>query len=961
MDHALVMDTDDMPGRGGYGVVGLSPGVTPAERLFVAENFGISDYLHDPKNDRQLFSVFRVPGGRRALVRRFGNGTRRNGTQNRVFVHTLFLDDAVDDAVHGLPWLLADASFRLPGGKLHSLTRDRGPLLSDPEFPPLEWNEEAELTAPPVQRFAGRMKRVEGWLAQAGLGNVTAVDAVAAILAGLRTAPRVVLPQGTLYEQLTLLAWSMLPLGDRETLAWTQHDSGNTVVPFAVANATQPATVDLARGATGDARWIVSMNTESVESWREFHDKTARCHLTVRGGDIGAWRKWRAALLGVVEKVNAVDVEIESKLTALARSASVDPKVQEPWVDGVEVLQLLWTNIRRAIAAGEPAETAVRRWGSRLHDTGLDRVIFRVPPAAAWLDATANEIGAPLLVEFFLFGTHDEAGGVATRAAIARWLLAARRSRRVTVGGDVLARLAGSVMSDESGVVEPLLDWLLDDPNGLASLEARVRQLPGYGNFVLLATVIALRKQHPQTAAYVHNALLPQVEKSEETRGRVNDVIADAVAGMLRDEPQAFVRFASRLGERTAARLTAFVVTWLEQDRARTLPLAREIVGLASENRYPAVAATATLAMALAEIAEAADVWFRVLLRTAKKLDAGSDPAAVSQFVAEVSAIRSVSSRGTSVVEPLIDHLNAGAEAQARVGRCVRALILMTRPVWTPRLASAVAGVLAYTSRTAEWDGVVAALAEEYGGGASPVLRRFWERVDSSEIPNVSEAVIDATTVIDGRERDQLLELWLTRIRRVPAGARCERFLDALAQAAGGVSRGMRIPLAWRELELRIATEETLNELDEDLWARDRQRYESDMSEALKLWSGREGDGALARATSLLHLLASPHVLPSVKFVCEGTLADLLAALTPPEWTALMRVPPETLFARPMAALLLARQLGASGAEEAALVFESACRRQRRTDASDCLLLGRHDRKPWRRFQRALGMGSPKR
>ncbi|MFP5247162.1 MAG: hypothetical protein ACLGH0_10750, partial [Thermoanaerobaculia bacterium] len=324
IEHVLVMDTDDLPGRGGYGVVGISPGVTPAERAFAADNFGISDYLHDPQNDRLFFSVLRVPGGRRALVRRFANGLRRNGTQNRLFVHTLFLDDATYAAVHGLPWLLDEA-----------LTTDRDALLRDPAFPALRWTEDA---APPVQRFQSRMKQVERWLAQAGLGNVTATDAIAAVIAGFQAGRRVILPQGRLYEQLTLLAWSMLPMRDREQFAWTQHDAQNLAVPFELANAVLPATIDVARGATDTARWIVAMNTTSEESWHEFHEKAIRCELTARGEDLAGWRKWRAALAGVQEKLDTN--ELAGRLAALAKAA--DPRKREPWVDGFEVLQMLW-------------------------------------------------------------------------------------------------------------------------------------------------------------------------------------------------------------------------------------------------------------------------------------------------------------------------------------------------------------------------------------------------------------------------------------------------------------------------------------------------------------------------------------------------------------------------------------------------------------------------------------------
>jgi hypothetical protein len=952
LEHVLVMDTDDMPGRGGYGVVGYSPGVTQAERLFVSENFGISDYLHDRENDRLFFSVFRVPGGRRAFVRRFANGTRRNGTQSRIFVHTLFLEDETDDALHGLPWLLADAKFRLAGqSDVHPLTRDRGVLLSDPDFRALEWSEE-ESAEPPVRRLNNRMRQVERWLAEAGLSATSAADAVAAVIAAFQSGRKAVLPQSILFEQLTLLAWSMLPMHDRESHAWTQHDSQNTVIPFSIANAVSGATVDVTAGATPVARWIVEMNTTSAETWRELHEKTMRCDLSARGGAIAGWQKWRAALLGVVEKVNAVDPEIERELGKLARTANLD--AQEPWVDGVEVLQLLWGNVRRATNAGQPAQKVVERWASLLHRSELDRVIFRVPPPVHWLDATAKEIGAGPLVDFFIRGTHDEPAAVPTRAAVGRWLLDGPRKRGEQVDSGALARLAVSFMGDESGLIEPLLDWLLEDAAGLTVLQ-NVRQLPGYGNQLLQATLRALRRQHPETAAYVRNVLLPQLEKSAETRARVTDGIADAVALMLRGEPEAFLRFAAGLGDRTAARLTGLVAAWLRDEPERTLPLACAIVSRASDPDAPIVDATVALTFAVARAGQPATVWFRALLRIARKVDEAPDRAAMNRFVAEVAAIRPVDGGGAAAVDPLVNFLNAAARSQTRIGRCVQTLIGMTRPAWTPLLANAVTGVLANTSRTAEWDGIVAALAEDDGSNASAVLRRFWERVDPTEVPNVSVATIEATRNMDGAERDLMLAFWATRLRRLPAGDRCEQFIDALVEAAGGLTRSLRIPLAWRKLELGTATERTLNQLDADLYARDSRGYDAEIVEALQLWTGR--GHASQRAATLLALLASPRVLPSVKFVCEGMIAELFAALSAEEWSAVVCLPEEILFARGTSAMLLARQLGASNAADAAQAFESACRMSRRFDVAAGLALGRRDRVPWRRLQRALGFG----
>src|SRR5438105_659489 len=240
IDHALVMDTDHLPGGGGYAVAAVSPGVEEPERVFVAENFGISDFLHDPKNERVYFSIFPVPGGRMAFVRRFAHGTRRNGVQSRLFVHTLFIGDELLSKLAYLPWLLYDRPLR-SGGREIFLNSDPEPLLAGSAFPHIEWDgnlskEEAfdvfvkDRYEPLTNRF-----RQDGELAAFDPARV-----IAAALDAIGRGQRVLLPQGSVYEQLSMVIWSMLPPADRMQFAWTQHESANTAISFAIANVPAP-------------------------------------------------------------------------------------------------------------------------------------------------------------------------------------------------------------------------------------------------------------------------------------------------------------------------------------------------------------------------------------------------------------------------------------------------------------------------------------------------------------------------------------------------------------------------------------------------------------------------------------------------------------------------------------------------------------------------------------------------
>ena len=287
IEHALVMDTDHLRGGGGYSVSAISPEVSEAERVFVAENFGISDFLHDPRNERVYFSVFRVQGSERlAFVRRFANGTRRNGVQSRLFVHTLFLGKTVLERLLYLPWLLIDRPLTMGGNEIF-LSTDPQPLQHG-SFTALEWDgaiddddafrQLAKYRYEPLER---RFKENEE-LAAFNLKTV-----VASALDAISRGQRVELPQGPTYEQLSMVIWSMLPPADRMDLAWTQHESGNTAVTFAIANVPSPNdAIDFVGRASEASQRLVIASTTSAEEWSAMQEQMALYGVSLRRGEV---------------------------------------------------------------------------------------------------------------------------------------------------------------------------------------------------------------------------------------------------------------------------------------------------------------------------------------------------------------------------------------------------------------------------------------------------------------------------------------------------------------------------------------------------------------------------------------------------------------------------------------------------------------------------------------------------
>jgi hypothetical protein len=423
IEHAVVMDTDDIPGRGGYALIGVSHGVRPEERAFVAQNFGISDYLNDPQRQsadeqRVFYSFFRIPGGRRAFVRRFAKGRRRNQTQNRLFVHTLLLDDALYERLHGLPWLLINASVRLEGASAWERLRDEIAWTEhDGWISHLEWDDGDGAADQVTDSLRKR-------LALAG------EEAVAGVITTLSKRQRVQLPQGRGNELLAMLAWSMLPWLDREEIAWTQHDTMNlTGVTFDLANVPRGA-ADL-DAAASFALDIVHKGA-SEETWLDFQARSR--NMTVRNpAVIARWLEWRKGVAALPS------IEAMRTLSAIAKGNE-----DAPWIDREEILDLVWKN---------PAQLA---------SSGLHRVILRAAPDRRWLDRAAAQTSADELVSNLLLAAGEDAVTAPARTALADWIAENALDKISTEQfADLVSRLPPDAREQW---IERVTQWLFAEP-----------------------------------------------------------------------------------------------------------------------------------------------------------------------------------------------------------------------------------------------------------------------------------------------------------------------------------------------------------------------------------------------------------------------------------------------------------------------------------------------------------------
>ncbi len=923
IEQAVVMDTDDIPGRGGYAVVGMSRGVEEAERVFVSQNFGISDYLHDPQNQRIFYSFFTVPGGRRALVRRFARGYRRNRTQNRLFVHTLFIGEELFDALDGLPWLLIQDVVQ----------DDLSGIVVDAPLPPIEANIDETIVAGISQRLAKRREVVDRQLG---------TYAVAEVLTKLGSRNRVPLPQGAAYEQLTMLAWSLLPRPDREALAWTQHDPQNIAgVTFNIANVAEGGE-SLRNQSDPLVRRLVDMNIESDRDRLAFDERAVDYRLSIRDVErIQSWLAWRDALAHLTENIRATDAEVLEYLKKLEKTAR--RRFDEPWINGVDVLQMLWDNIPAAIQRGEKPPRAVERWAGLLRQSGLHGVIFHHPPDARWLVRAKEDVGADLLVWFFLWATENEPLAAPVRDEIARWVL---RQNGEGVEAKTRAQLAVRLAVDGSRLGSDVLALLLTSDAGLTALRDVTPDTAEYALFTFNATRVAMQRRLAATPSFIVDVLVPALDVSPGLAARITPEIAKEMAAQLRAKPGGYVRLAAHFQPEVVAEVEQTIVEWLMSDPKGTAALASAILPGVLARKGSAGAAP--LAFAIARAGEPAAVWFGVLLERAAAIDTRNDARATQSFESEIERLPRKSLNLDGALDPLLRLLDVAQLRNLRIGDALRSLVLLLRPVWkedSARFVGLIGALLRQTRMVKGWAPIVEAIvADRLRGPVAELVVEYWTTIDPSEVPALGPNPMRMIATLDAESRQRLAAVWQTRMGQLPESEATTALIGTLFPEGG---RDVRILLRLREIERGDATHQTLNGLDKDLYESPDHRYPEAMREAI-IRHVRQHD-AVDRITGYLKLLEARDVSQTVKTIIElHVLEKSLRELKPARWDHLV---PESRRAcvRAVPAMSIGYQIGLDGSPNAQSAFENVCRANQRHDVLRALVKGkrRHTKFQW--------------
>ncbi len=931
IEHALVMDTDHLRGGGGYSVAAVSPEVTEAERVFVAENFGISDFLHDPRNDRVYFSVFRVPGGRTAFVRRFAKGTRRNGVQSRLFVHTLFLEEDLLDRLVYLPWLLIDRPLTMGGNEIF-LNTDPEPLLHGGSFTALEW--EGEIAASDAfeqlakNRYEPLLRRFRE---NEELAAFDPEKVVASALDRIGRGRRVELPQGPTYEHLSMLIWSMLPPADRMELAWTQHESANTAITFAIANVPAPdGAMDFTARPSAWSLRLVRASTKEAEEWSGMQAQMARYGVSLRLGDVERWLRWSDSRQELFANPKAPAEVLIPLLKNLADSVRDDRR--ERWVNELEVLGFLLSLVTRLRTEKETLDQAVERLAGLFNASGIANVVFRVVPPAELLDEHKAKIGAGPLVKFFLLGsegvkatedTQVRRAAAVTRNAVAAWLLEPGRADDVDV--TILGRFVVRLALDRSEYIKPLLQRIVARPHGLREL-AKVLppQNEKIGDIVVTAVMLGIQSSSPDTESFIRKLLLPQLEGNEALARRISASFANAIGTALRQSPADFATFAARMPAAVASSLVSSVEDWLVSDRGATLPLARAVLTAANRGELTGVAVE-ELAFLAAERGEATTLWLPAALDAAARLDESGDSIAVQEFVHRLSRLSQQPSRGNAdALRQVVSALRQRAAQGGRAGVCTRELVRFTRP-WsdTGSIADALLTAIAGGgAKASEWSDVVADLVQAPSSNAylasvaGRLLLTYWHHLGASEFGGVTPPLVDALTALDSDGREQMVSHWLPLLRTLPEGGSAERFIDTLTSIAPDhLGAEIEVARSWREIDHDAAGAETLARLDMALrvWGKPpEQPVRSAIAKIIE-----RIPGFADRAVWLVRASASSVTPPSTRRIIERHfLSRVLSRLDPHQWPACLSAAGDDVFVHGNVLLTVAWELAVSKADD---------------------------------------------
>ncbi|HEX6642394.1 MAG TPA: hypothetical protein VF215_14845, partial [Thermoanaerobaculia bacterium] len=292
---------------------------------------------------------------------------------------------------------------------------------------------------------------------------------------------------------------------------------------------------------------------------------------------------------------------------------------------------------------------------------------------------------------------------------------------------------------------------------------------------------------------------------------------------------------------------------------------------------------------ALAGAGEPAQVWLEAMLEIARTTDARYEASAKNDFLQMLNLLRERQLDVTGAMPALMRLLESDA---LRPGDATRAMILLLRPVWAAgetRFVDALVSLMERAARATAWEEIVLAYAADHARSrprdVSALVTAFWLKVDPAAVSQLSARMFDLLSHVTGSDRKRLSAHWSKKARALPASPASERLLQFAVGERVTVSSDVQAELAMRDIDQGVADPRTLNRLDASLFKLHGPTYVHMMAAAIETYLGR---GAVSRTVTLLELLRSDEVLPTVRLVMEKrVLPRAVKALTRGQWNEL--------------------------------------------------------------------------
>lgn len=954
MSEALIGQTivtdPAVGGSSGYLLVAASESVRPEDRQHLEAVPQVSDYLHLTKDEREtFFSFHRLPSGAWAFSKRFFHGKRR-GEFNRIVNHSLIISEREMDELWWEPWLLVTAcQFQERGGTVEESYDQLTARAGEPGQRSVR-----DVVAIAQYDLADcRYTMIEGrcdFLRTAWGGEVGLISNLAEVFAAVENRCPLLLTQDQWTEQLLYLAWSTLPLSDRQRIAWTAHIAPGGGAFFRLALSPDPYAARAEQEKPEE--WVVFVRDEILDGAgseslaREGSEPLARCvvmdsppfrksdlNLATQGLGLSTSGLKVAKLLIHLEKSDDGPAEGFNSAEDLARffdSRKITGRVElETWERSDRWLELAADTLVNLYRAGTPWDKACDVIYQVLADKKRALADLLVKPEAL-REIERRGQGARRLITTLALSLKLSLGFPPTvsRTWKEDLLAALPPPPRGGFGkasdlpaARVLADLAFGLARSASHQTQEAFRLLQEEPEGFAAvmarLEASTPNLPLTRQLLHAALEAGNLKGAGQIAK---NHLVPLLEMNPESALSLGEDL-DRFLDALRAAPLGLVSALQDWPSKIYGHAVETLKRWIDTAKTAALQVAEEAASPRHAQAIREDLAILGLAEQLADGGAPASSWLPFARAEAIVLHESQEPAANFQFISFLERAR-IQDREEGISRVAEEILRDMGRKEVHLGPAFRAMVERVAPGFKHHVLMTVATFARLSNLSEpffrEWGETVAVVAAAltkggYPQDASMLCRNWWESLAHFPLQRVSPAALQMLNELRGHDRRAVANLWISKI---PAygnkvgGDELERAMRRLTagdpHADPGLLVNFDLEAVGRQLrEGRMDIEFAVAQVEEILL---RAKASHQLLKALQDLLPKEGP---ERAHAVVRLLLSKEILPSTQRLIELNLRDeALRAAKKKLHAVLWPLPLSELARRPNLLLAVARRYG---------------------------------------------------